>query len=314
MPNATLHQTATPPATTTLVEWLGVLVRVPADWEIVRHSASPRKGSLVFADRTRQRLQITWTACTKRPDVARLLADHRAQQREQAPDVVITTPRLPVGWRGMQRPQPDSSADTRRHLTRAARFDTPTSRLIEVVLDDDQNSSLLQDLLTQLVVTRPGNTAQRTHAFGLDLIIPPGFQLNDTRIQPADAALTFSTHRSAKDPDKHPSLTVRRRAMADVWFDGDLRRLLKQHAPRAAMDFAEDDAHALAPHPVATAAWNVPGPRFHRLLNLHRVAVASAWFCPEEQAVYDVVGVGPAKSPPTFADLRLVCGQGVCDH
>ncbi len=307
---ATTLQPATPHLATQRVEWLGVRAEVPADWEIVRHSTSPRKGSLVFADRTRQRLQITWTACAKRPDVARLLADHRAQQREQHPDAVFTTPVLPAGWRGVQRPQPGHAFT----LTRAARFDTKASRLIEVVLDDRAGSGQIHDLLAGLVVTGPADAARRVLAFGLDLSLPRGFQLTATRIQPADAALTFSTHPNAKEPDKHPSLTVRRRAMADVWFDGNLRRLLQAHASRAAMDFTEDDADALSPHAATTARWNVPGPRFHRLLNLHRVAVACAWFCPAEQAVYDLVAVGPAQSPPTFDDLRLVCGQGGCDH
>lgn len=333
-------------------EWLGLRLGVPGHWEIVRHSTSPRKGSLVFADRTRQRLQVTWTACTSRPDVARLLADHRAKQREQDADVVITTPLLPAGWRGMQRPQPDGHT-----LLRAARFDAASSRLIEVVLDDEEGSDLIHEVLNALVVTGPADAARRFQAFGLDLTVPDGFHLVATEIQPADAALTFSTqqalgaaHRTAREPDKSPTLTVRRRAMADVWFDGDLRRVLKPHAPRVAMQFDEGsallpsleggagggcttptnlgqclsvdhphlitlpskkgDQSASPPHPLVTATWDVPGPRFHRLLNLHRVAVACAWHCPMENAVYDLVAIAPAKSPPTFDDVKLVCGQG----
>jgi len=313
---ATPPKSATPQLATTDVEWLGVRLHAPADWEIVRHGTAPRKGSLVFADRTRQRLQVTWTACGKRPDVARLLADHCAKQREQDAEVVITTPLLPAGWRGMQRDQAGFSpaSGRARRLTRAARFDAKSSRLIEVVLDDEADSELLHDLLAGLVVTGPADTARRFLAFGLDLTIPEGFQLTATRIQPADAALTFSTQRDAKEPDKHPTLTVRRRAMADVWFDGNLRRQLQAHAPRAVMDFTDDDTETFPPHAATSARWNVPGPRYQRLLNLHRVAVACAWLCPEDQAVYDVVAVGPAKLPPTFDGLTLNCGQGSCDH
>ncbi|MEM9914996.1 MAG: hypothetical protein AAF911_08545 [Planctomycetota bacterium] len=321
------------------IEWLGVRLGVPADWEIVRHGISPRKGSLVFADRTRQRLQVTWTACTKRPDVARLLADHRAKQREQDPDLVVTTPVLPAGWRGMQRRQDDGH----HTLTRAARYDVKASRLIEVVLDDEPDSDLIDDLLNRLVVTGPADEARRFCAFGLDVTIPAEYQLVGTDIQPADAALRFSSHRDAKEPEKHPTLTVRRRAMADVWFDGNLRRVLKPYAPRAVMNF-DEEAEAILPslaggaggacrataaapgfnadthspptppdNPSAyplTATWNVPGPRYQRLLNLHRVALACAWHCPDENAVYEVVAIGPAKSPPTLEQLRVTCGQG----
>jgi len=319
VPLAPLTQPAAEAPPIAVIDWLGLHLELPRNWEIVRHSTSQRKGSLVFADRTHQRLQVTWTACAKPPDVARLLADHRARQCEQDADARFEPPALPAGWRGLTRLQDDG-----RSLTRAARFDTKTSRLIEAVFDAEpcraDAQALADQVLTPLRITHPADDAPRFRAFGLDVEVskpraegrnaPHAWQITEAKILPADITLRWEPSAEAGKKHRDSQYTVRRRAMADVWFDNNLRRLLQAESPRTAMSFTPA---AVNSHPAQQATWVVPGPRYQRLLSQHHLAVAVAWHCPRDNAVYLSFATGRAKSSPSLAGWAVRCGQGCCD-
>ncbi|MEL7087642.1 MAG: hypothetical protein AAGL98_04250 [Planctomycetota bacterium] len=310
-----------------VVEWLGLRFELPRPWEIIRHGISPRKGSLAFADRRRQRLQVTWTSCVKRPDVARLLSDHRDRQRAIDTDAVFVTPTLPAGWRGLERRFGGSgsgSGDQAAGRVRAARYDDATDRLIEVVLaldpQDPADALLTEQVLDGLRVTGRAEDARRWRAFGIDAELPSGWRLQRTAVRPADVTLMFvprATKRPAEPYRPWPrSVTLRRRAMAGVWFDGDWQALFRGDEPKAGLTFSPSvDADVRPGHAGATATWNVPGPRYQRLLSRHQIATSRAWRCPADDAVYQLTAVAPANDPPTLAGFRLACGgvsEGRC--
>ena len=66
------------------IEWLGMRFRVPDEWEIVRHSSKRRTGTLMFVDRRRQRMQLSWTECRGEPDKVQLFNDLRARAARAA--------------------------------------------------------------------------------------------------------------------------------------------------------------------------------------------------------------------------------------
>ena len=56
-----------------VIQWLGLRLCVPADWQVVRHSLAADRGGLVFVDRYRQRLQLNWTQVPCEPDLDRMI-------------------------------------------------------------------------------------------------------------------------------------------------------------------------------------------------------------------------------------------------
>lgn len=316
-----------------VVEWLGLRLELPRRWEVIRHGISGRKGSLALADRRRQRLQVTWTSCVKRPDVGRLLSDHRDRQKTIDADAAFVKPTLPVGWRGLERrfaPPADSKSqnaqDETAILVRAARYDKPTDRLIEVVLDvdphDPADAALAEQVLGGLRVVGKAEDAQRLQAFGINADLSEGWRLHRTAVQPADVTLVFVPQKARRPAEPHHplprSVTLRRRALTDVWFRGDWRTLFQHDEPKADIAVADPAEPEEVPgHPAATATWDVPGPRYQKIIRRHQVATSLAWLCPREKAIYQMTAVGPAKDPAKLAGFMLACGGAAeerCDY
>ncbi len=333
-----------------VVEWLGVRMALPRSWEIVRHGVSPRKGSLVFADRTRQRLQLTWTQCVQPPDVTRLLSDHRAEQVETDPDARFEAAALPAPWRGVVHHLRDD-----HRLLRAACYDRATRRLLEAVLalegsaDDADtpsgSASWVETLLREIRVVGPAESVHHLQAFGVRVAWPRGWRLLRTRIQPADAAFTLAPvepspkslprtgeqpRSSAVAPPPPPPassrVTLRRRGMADAWFDGDLARLLRQEikpshplpppsptvtptpAPTASLLLADDalpSTDATGDPLTLHASWNHPGPRYRRWLGRHRVSRTALRHDPADRGVYQITATHPARQPVSLDGFEI---------
>ena len=312
------------------VAWLGLSLDVPRHWEILRHSTSPRKGSLAFADATRQRLQVTWTQCVKAPDVGRLLADHRSRQSQDHPDARFSPVELPGSWRGVQHHLgPDHT------LLRAARYDPPTRRLLEIVLapaasspptsssprrDLGADPEALASFFLGLQVVGPADLP-RLSAFGIQAAWPGGWRLARAQVRPADVTLTLTpvgddspttietsakTPRSAFPP---AAVTLRRRGLANLWFDGDLLHWLSQQAKLAKVHIEPDSASP--DHPrirTLRGRWDVAGPRYRRLLGRHRVAQARVWHDPDDDAVYSISVRSPARRPVSLEGFGLTRG------
>ncbi|MEM7627673.1 MAG: hypothetical protein AAF333_18915, partial [Planctomycetota bacterium] len=230
------------------------------------------------------------------------------------------------GWRGLERrfgPALDADRSEAATLVRAAHYHAETARLIEVVVDvdpyDPADATLAADVLGGLRVVGRAEEARRVRAFGIEAGLPTGWRMHRAVVQPADAALTFvprDTPRVA-DPQRPlpKSVTLRRRAMADAWFDGDWRALFKRDESKAVFSIEPHDTDESPRHDAASVAWDVPGPRYQRLLNRHQVAVSRAWRCPAEDAIYQVTAVGPAKDAPSLDGFALACGgpaEGRC--
>jgi len=222
--------------------WMGLALRTPADWEIVRHGLGMRKGQLVFVDRRRQRLQLSWEVVDQRPPLGKVIDDFKSKAREEDPDAKIDPMTPHHGWVGLHRRKPDGAESGT--LTRAVRHDARTDRLLEAILmhaaDRDAEGPLLPEagdlsdhLLAALAVESEGHRATRWRAFGLDITVPTGFRVTATEIKPGDSSVLFRGF----DPDGPPAqwepntndteVRVRRRAMANAWFNGNLEALLK---------------------------------------------------------------------------------------
>src|SRR5258706_1917755 len=110
------------------LSWFGCRALLPRDWEVVRHSTDPERGSLHVVDRRKQRLELSWTRADSEPDFERLLSDWTA--RERALDAGVRL-REPDERRGLRVLELETGEN---RLTRAIGFDRASSRLIELLL------------------------------------------------------------------------------------------------------------------------------------------------------------------------------------
>src|SRR5450432_3448034 len=83
------------------ISWLSLGFRVPAEWDIVRHGILFERGSLVFVDRLRQRLSVSWTECQRPPDLERLVRDFEGQPLAEGQ--TVTSCRDSSGFRVIER-------------------------------------------------------------------------------------------------------------------------------------------------------------------------------------------------------------------
>ena len=279
---------------------MGLRLTVPADWDIVRHSTRPERGSLSLVDRRQQRLQLRWRDVERAPDLGQMIADHRSRQLQRDPDARFR-PFEPVGsWRGLSR-----IVDRGELVTRALRFDEPTGRLIEAIVLDpgDGSGPDLRELLTGIAVLSRAREAARWRAFDLEVHAPPGWRLDTVQVNPADASLRFKP--ASKDGRKQrsaagmevagPELVVRRMGMASSWYKGP-EALLRKALGRD-VDFEMAAAHH-PPHNAVRAISDEQGTRLRRYAGRLRRREDVIWQCQRENAVYQLTRMSaPPRGP-----------------
>ena len=74
------------------LSWLGHRFCVPGDWDIAAHTTDPARGSLSVVDRRKQRLTLSWLRSEREPDLARLVSDWSARERELDPQAAVGEP------------------------------------------------------------------------------------------------------------------------------------------------------------------------------------------------------------------------------
>jgi len=291
------------------VEWLGIRLRVPEDWEIVRHGLDPARGRLVWVDRRRERLTLAWSRCPAEPDLGRVVSDYRSLLAAELGAGSVRPP-VDVGdFRAVEAVSPG----TDRRVTRAVAWDAAASRLVEVVVLGRAGVSgdrpLWRHLLLDMKVTRDAEAARRFRAFDVDVEVPPGLRLVALTPRPGDVVLTFRQGEAAARGAGRVEATLRRVGLADAWYGGDLEGWLRRQEPGARFDRVERLERAGAASLLATGS--EAGPRWRRALRRLRVQRSLAWECPAENAVYLVSTRSPARAPLLPSALSVRCREAV---
>lgn len=280
-----------------LVEWLGIRARLPSDWEIVRHAVSLRNGSLVFIDRRRQRLTLSWTECRHEPDLVRLVRDYGARCLASS----SFEPCEGVGcWRGLVETRPDGE-----RVARVVTYEPRSARLLEAMLlvaaGDDAERAIVP-LLERMEVVAADGALRRFSAFGLRARAPAGMQLAHVAVQPAKLVVEF---RDAADGGRGAVAAVQRLGMAEAWFGGDLEGALRRREP--GVRFTSFETTEYAGWPALLGAGKQAVTPFARLARRARHAHCLAWHCESENAVY-VVSCGTRGEDDVLpADLNVAC-------
>ncbi len=292
---------------TRAIDWLGLRLRVPEDWEIVRHGLDPARGRLVWVDRRRERLTLAWSRCPSRPDLGRVVSDYRSVL---AAELGAASVRSPVDL-GDFRAVAAVSVETDRAVTRAVRWDAVGGRLLEAVVlgraSAPGDRALPRRLLMALHVSDSAEGARRFQAFDVDVEVPSGLRLVALTPRPGDVALTFRPGQISARGAGRGEATLRRLGMADSWYAGDLEGVLRRQEPGARFDRVERLERDGATSLLATGS--EPGPRWRRVLRRLRVQRSLAWECPAENAVYLVSTRSPERSPLLPSAFSVRCRE-----
>ncbi len=295
----------TRPACDQLIEWLGLRLRVPGDWEIVRHSLGTLKGGITFVDRRKQRLQLRWTRCKKPPLVEKMLSDHTSRQLRDEPDALIE-PFVFGQWSGRSRVMGGGVT-----LTRAAWYDVGDRVLIEAILSHRDDEQMLRDeLLSSIELAEPMDFATRWRAFGFAAQCPADFRAVTATINAGEATLVF--HQLDKPGGEKPRAgrgTLARMGMADGWFMGNLQRLLEAQHPKVTFDCTEvvlDELVTGGQRATALRATSLePGPRIKKLAGRLRTRRDLLWHDADANAVFHIHTLSYEKAPVDPTDFRL---------
>lgn len=289
---------------TEIVEWLGLRLRVPAEWEIVKHSLSLDNGSLVFVDRRRETLRLYWRSCERAPDLDHMIADQRSRAASESPPAMVKDLNGFPGWQGFIR----QAASTERSV-HAARFDSRTLRLVEVIVTESGDESLSKSrrarLLNSVEVTATASQALNVRAFGLAVAMPVGFRLVKASVKPADVTFEFAELSGPHSRQTGKTATVHRMGMAAAWAPAQKQQLLAREAPHAVLGACQELTRG------GHAAWAAQGhekrPRLLNWLGLGRKSEVLLWHCEAHNAIYSVTTTYLKQRPLGVATISTAC-------
>jgi hypothetical protein len=286
------------------IEWLGLRFDAPADWEIVRHSLSPEKGSLGLVDRRCERMELFWTRLEREPDLDRMLRDQQSRELGAEPGATFRELGAPRSWRGFWLSSPAGKA-----LARAVRFDAASARLVEAVIvpaaTDDRR--LVPRVLESIAVKR-AEESSRCRAFGLDVTAPPGYRLTHATVKPADVALEFRGQKPGRKEPGPEEVSIRRMGMAQAWYGDDPQKIVRREAPR--VRFRAPAERPYHHHQAFSIEGDEPGERLGRLFGRGHGRRILIWSCPAENAVYRISTKSLERRPVLPDDFRVACCQG----
>ena len=199
-------------------------------------------------------------------------------------------------------------------FTRAAYFDAPTSRLIEVTLLNADveagRGSLVARVLSSLTVVSDDHNATHWCGFGLDVAVPEKWRLVKTLIQPGDVSFRFRfvTPRDpvdARTTRQTREAVVRRLGMAGLWYQGP-EHYFRQRGQIREVKLSPEETGG---HAGVLARGGEIGPPLKIAMGLLRRRCDLLWLCPHDNAVYHVLTLGPTDDPVDPQTFCVRCCQ-----
>lgn len=274
--------------------WMGFRYEAPSNWEIVVHSLRRDEGQIEMVDRRRQRVSFSWKRPKRQPDVQGTLDQVRENERLVAPNRKLRTLDTIGIWRGYARDD----------LTRLMSWDRERNLWLDMVLlwpegrDADAEARVARSFevgpeppaahMTARQVEKL--TPMRWRAFGIDMTAPAGFAFDEAEVKALNVA--FLLHDARR---QNRGAQVRRSAMADAWFDGNLETHIKTLAgARQTIRFTKtryrghDAVRGESKEPTKIGTKIVRGPRDR---------VDLAWADEQANAVYSITTFSRSRRP-----------------
>jgi hypothetical protein len=289
------------------VVWLGLKLSVPKDWEIVRHSVSHARGSLIFVDRRRQRLELGWLALGNKPDLERWAADLEREEKRRDAAAKLRHFRVKGGWRALERRAPSGEI-----TTRAVRHDAATEQLVEAAVETraglSEDRDLVERLLATVAVECAPERARRLRAFDVDVEVPEPLRLEAADVKPADVRFEFRGYDRERGRELSVAASVWRLGMAESWYDGDAEAFIRSR--ESANRFARFSVVRHAGHEATLAEGVTGAPLIQRALGLVRARRVLVWACEARNALYAVATSSQRWAPLEPQALAVTCCGG----
>jgi hypothetical protein len=267
---------------------------LPEDWEMLQFSRNPASGKCAFADRNQFRLELNWRHVPAVPDFDRMISDYMNKLAEQG---MSDGRRVSAGqWAGLE------GRVAAGIISRFGWYSGRESCVVETVFlwPAERDKGLEEKILSSFRDSLPDDRGRiRWRAFGMDVSVPEGWQLDRCRMEPAYAKMTF------KDSiNRRGEVSFARRGMVEEWLKEPLAKWLKASAGEM-LEATQD------PTEVSTGA--------HRRLSIrgvHRMpglfgrkmpGFAQGWICPHDGRLYSMVACGKLDGAN---ELKLECCDG----
>ena len=209
------------------IRWMGLALKVPADWAIRRHGLSPQEGHLILADRRAQRMELHWQRPGKAPDEARTVQHGIERLRKEQPEAKVTQMPRNTGWTGFV-------YGREPRLYRGVFYEPAHNVLLQVSLslpgDRAATNQVARSVLRSVVVVEPPDRASNWKAFGISCTVPPHWKLSSAQVYPMDVRFKFDCGKISRLRKTRTTCQIRRIGMAEDWFDGDLRAFAQTQA------------------------------------------------------------------------------------
>lgn len=293
------------------IAFMGIHMQLPRDWQPIRHSLNPARGSLVFVDRRRQCMELGWKRLEKQPDIEHMLGDYEQQIQSEHADACFDALSIDdQRWQAVVRLDGESDQVL---LIRAVSFDAATSTLLEATLVGDRlpspaehAMSFAEHLLAQIRVVEDGQFARRWRIFDLDVEMPQDWRLTSITAEVAHVAFGLTRYRtsSTKTRPTRDQCIVRRYGMASVLYRGDLQRFIK--LCHKGMIMQHERVHRHRGHEAATTRGIEPGKRMKRYLGQLRQQRDLVFRVPNENAMYHVTVLTHGQDPSLEPDAVTI--------
>ena len=284
------------------IEWLGLRLEVPQDWQIVRHGISSLNGCLTFTDRYSERMNLSWRKLDREPDVERIVAEQLQRDQTKIPDLTLARTTIP-GWQAYRAESAESE------WVRAARYEPLTSQLLEVwlsVRSNQKKSQLANErLVCAIAGTDPNRDTSRLQAFDTCLEYPRDLVLSTTKIEPANVTFEFERAAVKGQPFSRARAVVRRMGMASCWYRGNAVALIAREAKQVV--YQTQSEHWLGAHRAMRVEGDTTKGPIQRWFGRSTRSRATLMHCEVENAVYLITTESYDQAPLLPERFKFVC-------
>ncbi len=190
--------------------WRGVLIRHPAEWELMQANHADQPGWCLFTDRIYQRLDVRWKPVKYVPNLELLLDKYRQHKKGEADPYRLE---VPDPWQALGR---DTDGG---QLTHAFRFFTDARLLVEatIVWPAGRNGQIENEILAGMDTAPPETAVKHFEAMGISMDIPAAYELTDSTASVGHIKWQFT-----EAGRREQSVTVERIAMPEFWLTGSI--------------------------------------------------------------------------------------------
>lgn len=275
--------------------WLGVGMRLPVDWEMLRFSRNPETGHCIFADRYQYRLELNWKRVPEPPDMERMINDYQAKLADQGMKNLRRTGHSP--WQGI------TGLDGDCEISRYGRYLPENNLILEAVFlwppaEKAKPASEGRVLDSIRAETTAADGTRQWQAFDMVWKAPEKWLFQDCEASATQTGMTFE---ASNGRDK---ATFARHAMVSQWLTTSVSEWLEDNMP-AAYRKKSLRCTIQAGHEVANLVAEREQSVWPDWRHGRRMYQACAWVCPQKQRLFCLTRLNHQKKRDTLSETAV---------